>query len=165
MVSPMRRNTWIGREGGQDVGNEREESGRVGLVMNNSVQGQCETNTFFSLFLGCQLSGDRTWANNAMTISLHLTWASLFLMEKKVCSLNPSAKTISWLQNQVGKKYGWSCRSYLQLETSILLIFWVSLPGGKPGKVDLVVVGPSGPGWVGGTSLTLSLIFMTWRDI
>ena len=98
-----------------------------------------------------------------MTISLHLIWASLFLTEK-VCSLNPPTETVSWLQNQVSKKCARCGRNYLQLETSILLIFWVSLPGGKPGKVDLVVVSPSGPGWVGGILLALSLIFMTWRD-
>lgn len=27
-----------------------------------------------------------------------------------------------------------------------------------------MVVSPSGPGWVGGILLALSLIFMTWRD-
>lgn len=65
----------------------------------------------------------------------------------------------------MGKEYGLSGKHHLQMEISILLILQVPLPGGKPGKVVLVVKCPGGPGWVGGNTFDSQPYIYDLRDV
>lgn len=101
---------------------EWERGVRVSRFGYEQLSARSVWNTFFALFLGCELSG----ANNAMTISPHLIWASLFLTEK---GLQP--ESTYWNYKLITKPSGqkvWTRWEKLSSAGNKYIIDFLSLP-------------------------------------